>query len=267
MPLGYVLTMKDVIHYYTEREDVRRALLSHGRRRRVVSGTDTGIFGQKGKPLSEPGQIAEMMERSLEKQISAIPRKYPSFHACITRMPANGNGKHGDIGINNDTNGNGHRNDTLMDVVMDIVIKDNHKAAWAQGRKVLDVLESYEVPYRVKFSGHASPHILLPGELFPPEFNRGKGGGFLGRLIDFLTRKSKATNVDGSFSSPDHYLRMPYSLNEHTGLVSVPVRDGEYDSFRVEMAEAQNVEVREDWMAVSDRGGIDNLLAAAGVGR
>jgi hypothetical protein len=260
MPLGYVLTMKDVIEYYTGREDVQRALLSHGRRRKVVSGLDAGIFGQRGKPLTEPGQIAEMMERSLEKQISAVPRKYPSFHACITRMSVNGNGKNGGEF--------GHeRTDTLSDVVIDIDIKDNQKAAWAQGRKVLDVLDSYGVPYRVKFSGHASPHILLPGELFPPEVNRGKGGGFLGRLIEFVTRKAKATNVDGSFSSPEHYLRMPYSLNEHTGLVSIPIRPGEYDSFRVEMAEAPNVEVREDWMEVSHRGGIDNLLADAGVGR
>ena len=261
MPLGYILTYHDVIDYYS-REDIQRGLLSHGGRRRVVSGLDTGIFGRKGGPLARREQIREMLMPLLEKQISAVPRKYPSYHACITRasrkdrreMP-----EREDYG--SDEEGS--------DLIIDIDIKTDHKQSWAQGRKVLDLLESFNVPYRVKFSGNSSPHIVLSADLFPPGTNGRNFNSTAQKVFDFIGRKSKATNMDGSFNSPDHYLRMPYSLHENTGLVSVPLHPHEYDSFRVEMAEAQNVVVREDWLDVSGEAteGMEEFLAAAGVRR
>jgi hypothetical protein len=82
-----------------------------------------------------------------------------------------------------------------------------------------------------------------------------------------VNRKCRIQNLDGSFDSPDHYLRMPYSLNENTGLVSVPIAPGGYDSFRLEMAEAQNVVVQDNWMDVSmeNKDSLEPFLNAAGV--
>lgn len=75
--------------------------------------------------------------------------------------------------------------------------------------------------------------------------------------------------MDGSFTSPGHFLRMAYSLNENTGLVSVPIAQEEYDEFHLEMAEARRVVPRDDWMCIPRKSpeGILALLSAAGIQR
>lgn len=305
MPLGYILTLREIVEYYTEREDVQRALLAHGSRRRTVIGSDSSIFGKRSGPLASREQIAQMLRSLLDKETSVVPRKYPAFHSCITSMP--GAGRLADGGLAADRRfesgfaggssgpgvlepqaaggprrgGAGLRAQVLdptapgtwdcagSDLVIDIDIKTDQREAFKQGRKVIDLLDRFGVPCRIKFSGNASPHVIVPAALFPPEL---RGAGFnqtAQRLIGFITSKSGATNVDGSFSSPDHYLRMPYSLNENTGLVSVPIPRQEYDSFHVEMAEAQAVVVQENWMSVAGEptDGVEALLNAASARR
>jgi hypothetical protein len=62
---------------------------------------------------------------------------------------------------------------------------------------------------------------------------------------------------------------MAYSLNEHTGLVSVPITREEYDEFHLEMAEARRVAPQDDWMCLPRKSpeGIFALLSAAGIQR
>jgi len=250
MPLGYALTASQVVQYYAEREDVQRALLAYGVGRRAVVGTDPGVFGRHDlqASLTSPAQIAAWAKSALDGRISAVPRKYPAFHATITRSAANA-----DPSL------------CGTDLVIEVDVKPNHKDAFRQGRKVLDLLDSYGVPYRVKFSGNSSPHIILPAELFPPDIRGHRFGGAARKMLDFIAARSGAAGIDASFASPDHFLRMPYSLNEHTGLVSVPIPKDQYNDFRLEMAEAHNVVVDDSWMDVSNepRDGVKAFLAAA----
>lgn len=281
MPLGYVLDTRGVIEYYTERPDVQRALLAQGCGRKTVVGTDPGIFAQarRHQLLTRPEQIAELVKRALNGSPSPIPRKYPAFHASITRTSADGRQRRAasadpfnPFGSDNpflEYNLDPAAGDcTGTDFVIDIDIKSDRQEAFRQGRKVLSLLDDFGVAYRIKFSGNAGPHIIIPAELFPPDLAGRHFRSVAPRLMSFITSRSRATNVDGSFTSPGHFLRMAYSLNENTGLVSVPIPREQYDEFSLGMAEAQNVVVRDDWLDVSGepRDGLAALLRAAGIG-
>jgi hypothetical protein len=58
--------------------------------------------------------------------------------------------------------------------------------------------------------------------------------------------------LDNSFSDGGHFLRLPYSLNERTGLVSLPLRPEDYDRFEPAMAETTNVRVGEEGFRTDD---------------
>jgi hypothetical protein len=69
-----------------------------------------------------------------------------------------------------------------------------------------------------------------------------------------IASRSKADNIDGSFTSADHFHRIPYSLNEHTGLVSLPLRRDQYDDFTPSMADMWKIEVDESWFQEPNEG-------------
>ncbi|MGQ9525307.1 MAG: hypothetical protein ACUVTZ_10765 [Armatimonadota bacterium] len=280
MPLGYVLDICGVIEYYTQRPDIQRALLAQGCRRRTVVGTDPGIFGQarRHQLLTKPEQIAELVKAALNGSPSPIPKKYPAFHASITRTadtlprsafasdPFDPFAPAQPFLEYNPNPPAGHC--AGSDFVIDIDIKTDRQEAFRQGRKVLDLLDDFGVAYRIKFSGNAGPHIIIPAELFPADLAGRHFRSMAPRLMSFITSRSRATNVDGSFTSPGHFLRMAYSLNENTGLVSVPIPREHYDDFHLGMAEADSVAAHMDWLDVSgeSREGLISLLKAAGIG-
>jgi hypothetical protein len=67
-----------------------------------------------------------------------------------------------------------------------------------------------------------------------------------------ISNLSEAEHVDGSLWSSTHFLRLPYSLNENTGLASLPLTREEMESFELGMAEIQNVEVNENWFELPE---------------
>ena len=50
--------------------------------------------------------------------------------------------------------------------MLEVDVKHDHREAFERGRKALDVLDSYGITYRVKFSGNSSPHIIIPEEAY-----------------------------------------------------------------------------------------------------
>ncbi len=263
MSLGYVLTARQVKEYYLDRPDIREALLAWGRERRTLAGTEADIYGRRGTPLETARRLEEMIEASLQPSPSAVPRKYPAVHACISRIRR---------GAPTDTT---HLPADFSrigaaDLVLDVDIKDNFREAFAQGRRILNLLEAHGTPHRVKFSGNTSPHFILPAEAFPRPLSGQKFRQVAQTVYEYLKRECDAPNLDPYLADPDHYLRMAYSLHENTGLVSVPIPLGAYDTFVLEKAEMPNVTVDEEWlkpMEAPSTAGMESLLTAAGVKR
>jgi hypothetical protein len=146
------------------------------------------------------------------------------------------------------------------DLVMDIDVKGDYKEAFRDGRKILDFLDSYNAPYRVKFSGGSGPHIIIPYEAFPESLSGGRFDRAHKLLFQIITSRSGASHVDGSFTSTGHFYRMPYSLNEITGLVSLPLTREQYDDFTPSMAEVSNVQVDDNWFQEPDEKAREALM-------
>ncbi len=241
MPLGYVLRIGEVLAYYgQERKDIAEAIFKYGRDRRVAMTTEPGTLGgTKGQDgFRSPDEILDLARHAMEGAENVVPRRYPSFHGTL--------GKHSvDRGIL-------RKAQKGADVVIDIDVKEDYKAAFAEGRKVLKFLDFYNAPYRVKFSGGSGPHIIIPYEAFPGSPSGRSAYRAHQVLFRFISSRSGAGHIDGSFTSTSHFHRMPYSLNEHTGLVSLPLRREQYDDFTLSMAEVPNVEVDDGWFQEPD---------------
>jgi len=239
MPLGYAPKIGDVLAYYgLERDDVARAIFRYGQDRRVtVTNEPASLGGAKGQNgFQDPGDLVSMAKRLLEGDDNTVPKKYPAFHGTIA--------KYAKEFITKAQKG--------ADVVIDIDVKDNFREAFKQGRKVLDFLDSYSVPYRMKFSGGSGPHFIIPYEWFPKSLLNGNFAKTHQMVFQTIVSRSRAGNVDGSFTLHGHFYRMPYSLNEHTGLVSLPLTREQYVDFTPSMAEIQNVQIDESWFLEPD---------------
>ena len=224
MPLGYVLKVGEVLAYYgQERQDIARAIFEYGRDRRVAVTTEPGTLGgTKGQDgFRNPDEILDLARQAMEGAENTVPRRYPSFHGTLGRHAI--------------SRGALKKAQKGADVVIDIDVKEDYKAAFAEGRKVLKFLDSYNAPYRVKFSGGSGPHIIIPYEAFPGSPSGRSAYRAHQVLFRFISSRSGANHIDGSFTSTSHFHRIPYSLNENTGLASLPLRREQYDDFTLSM--------------------------------
>ena len=213
-----------IVSYYS-REDVQRAMYQYAQGRKIsVLRNFRPMF--HGSGLRQPGDIFPLM-----MFYSQEPRLWPSIHGTISRH-------------------DGGR--TVCDLVIEVDFKKSRERSFALARPLIRLLQDLGVEFRVKFSGNASPHIIIPAEAFPA--NRRKSyQNLYGKLLEFLRKRIKdPKTLDGSFRSPGHFLRMPYSLNENTGMVSLPIRVEDYDRFSWKMAHPDSVEVMEDWWFLPD---------------
>ena len=193
---------------------------------------DTSAFGKRGRSrrLRSPDDFADMAKAPLLREANPrAPRRYPSFHGTVKRR------RSASFKVSR-----GHRG-TGVDFVIDIDIKTGYKKAFKAGAAVLRLFDKYGVPYFVKFSGGTGPHFIVPAEAFP--LDCGSFGEVSQRLLQFVIDKTGVPRIDTSFSSPSHFLRLPYSVHEGTGLVSIPLTKDTFYKFRPRMAEIPNVEV------------------------
>ncbi len=214
-----------IVSYYS-REDVQRAMYQYARGRKIsVLRNFRPMF--HGSGLRQPGDIFPLM-----MFYSQELRLWPSIHGTISRHDGDGR--------------------TICDLVIEVDFKKSRERSFALARPLIRLFQDLGVEFRVKFSGNASPHIIIPAEAFPA--NRRKSfQNLYGRLLEFLRKRIKdPKTLDGSFRSPGHFLRMPYSLNENTGMVSLPIRVEDYDRFSWKMAHPDSVEVIEDWWFLPD---------------
>jgi hypothetical protein len=213
----------DRIASYYSREDVQQAMYQYARGRKIsVLRNFRPMF--RGSELRRPDDILPIM-----MFYSHEPGLWPSIHGTISRQ--NGDGK------------------LVCDLVVETDFKKSRGRSFGLARPLIRLFQDLGVEFRVKFSGNASPHIIIPAEAFPEQWRKSdRCRSLYGKLLDFFRKQIKQPNaLDGSFRNPSHFLRMPYSLNEYTGLVSVPIRVEDYDRFSWEMARPEGVVVMADW--------------------
>jgi len=249
VPLGYVPSAKDILEYYgsESKSGIKEAIFEYSKYRQTMLVLDTSAFENRKRSvmLRSQDDIPNMARATLSREANPMaPRKYPAFHGTVKKY------RHPNLA--------GLREVQMIgaDCVIDIDIKVGYKKAFRAGESVVRLYDKYDIPYFVKFSGGTGPHIIIPAEALPGDC--GKFDEVSERILQFVMKKTGAPGIDTSFSSPTHFLRLPYSVHERTGLVSIPLSKEEFYDFKPKMAEIPNVEVVQKFCEVS-RQSIENL--------
>lgn len=224
--LGRRPTLREVLGYY-EREDFRAYLAKVCGVRRVVLVVNTQAYWEPDWRGSEvtAERMADLPAFLRGRVEAAYPGAglddplpfYPSFHQALERRSLDG----------------AESGPAVADAVLEADSLTWREAFW-HVHGALDLLAQHGVCYHHKFSGHRSLHVVVPGDVFAAA----------GVDAYRFARRLAAWNGAGH---PVEILRMPYSLNEDTGLVSLPIAREEFADFRPWQANLHLVEIRDVW--------------------
>lgn len=167
-------------------------------------------------PRLEPVDLCTWIRERIGSQVAdADPGErlpfYPSFHQSVERRP-DPDAENGPLGLDG--------------------VMESDLFAWREAFHdvftAMAVMREEDIPFHSKFSGSRSLHVMVP----------------------YATGTLKAASFGQSNAHGVAILRMPYSLNEDSGLVSLPLRWDELPTFRPWQANMHAVtSMHDDWLS------------------
>ncbi len=236
------MRFSEVIKYYSK-ESVKEQLLSCAKSREVVPSYGGSGFGKRPSVILNEQEFQDLAWRGAT-----------SFHASEERWLNPLNLEQAQTRREQDELRTG------WDLIFDI---DTQNFSWAKKTSSLIVEYLREInkikTVQLKFSGNKGFHIAVPFESFPSAFGgvsiekvfpeapriialylKERIGKYLEKEIGqdpFLK-----VELDTIFIASRHLFRMPYSLHEKSGLVSLPMYHDEIERFTKEKAKPSLVE-------------------------
>ena len=110
--------------------------------------------------------------------------------------------------------------------------------AWQDCQKVKDMLDHYQVPYIVTFSGKKGLHLRIPYEYLPQSLELGIVT-FCKILGESIHEKLDLKTLDIGVFDERRILKVPYSYDG--GNVCLPLTDHQFDNFDIRDMKAKNV--------------------------
>ena len=257
-----VPSMSEIVDYYS-RDDVLEEMMRISRDREFVGAYKNGSFYKRPNIIQFKSDIVQMAKSHVT-----------SFHCSVERW-------NNPMQISTQTKNYGELRkgfDFLIDIDSKIGETASEKIRSTQScaAMICAFLRKYGIKnYGVKFSGSRGFHIIVPYEAFPDEIDYRKTSemypripqvlaGFIReslreKILSMLVREHSAKKLYESAGSENldpfrfidiengwgerHLFRAPYSLNEKTWFVSLPLRDP--IDFREDMVTMQNARVGE----------------------
>lgn len=252
--MGKELSMKQIYDYYNSVAD---SLVEFSKDREIGVRFRDGGFGKRPNVLLYSQDVLEMVKKGAT-----------SFHGSVERW-RNPMGLKGVSRREYDSLRSG------WDMVLDIDSNLDLQAAKLAVKRIKKFLDGYGINPSLKFSGSRGFHIMIPFEAFPKKVNfenteklyprlpKVLASFIRERIEDNLMEDLKSIGpVSELVSQLDHYpdeatafnfvevekdwgprhlFRLPYSLNEKTWLVSVPLSFSDLDEFKKEDAVMDNI--------------------------
>ncbi|MBR9689815.1 MAG: hypothetical protein GOV01_02890 [Candidatus Altiarchaeota archaeon] len=212
------------IRAYYAREDVSTEIARFAHNREMVGRYSSGGYSSRPGTVFFPGDVVRMGLNGIV-----------SFHASVELW-------------NNPLN---LESDKRMgwDFLIDLDADNLDKARMAADT-LIELLRAHGVnSVSIKFSGRSGFHIFVPWESFDdslsdkfPEIPRALGLYLEEYLKEDLPKNVVSdVHIDSVAIASRHLMRAPYSLNEKSWLVSIPVKD---PWFNLEDAKPENIEVK-----------------------
>ncbi|MBD3181752.1 hypothetical protein GF312_05635, partial [Candidatus Poribacteria bacterium] len=213
------------IYEYYSRTEIQQAMYSYSARRQIT-------FLKRFYPQFEYIKSSRDILHLALYVLFESGKYWPSFHGTVSKYdPQN--------------------NMSLCDAVLEVDFKSSWKKCFAMTRPIVDLLQDRGAVFRLKFSGHCSVHIIIPGEAlvikgFPVDHAK-----FFRHLSDMVKKRlQEPRHLDTSFYMTHHFLRLAYSINENTGLVSLPFLVEDYDRFDPSWAKPERVKPIDGWLSM-----------------
>jgi DNA primase len=237
------MNTNQLLSYYS-RSDISHALLEHSRDREVAGAFRSGGYDSRPNTLHYKTDIIQLVKKGVV-----------SFHFSVEhwKFPMQLN------------SGNYNENRKGWDIVIDMDSTIGIPKAQTTALEIINFLKKYNIKnYGIKFSGSRGFHISLSWNMFPDELDfepLAKRYPDVPQIIVSFIRKgikeklSKAFNSSEPFQIVDveknwsnrHMFRAPFSLNEKTWLVSLPLSEHQLKNFTTDLAKPFNVKTEESF--------------------
>lgn len=270
------ITRQQIYEYYS-REDIAAALVKNAAGREVAGAFFDGSYDSRPNMLQYPSDVVQMARKGVT-----------SFHYSVEHwqnpMAVHTESDYGKLRIG-------------WDIIIDIDSKLGIEESQLAALTILDFLEKYDIrDAGIKFSGRRGFHICLPWAMFPKEINYKPLAkmypdvprvivSFIrervkDELMKKLLQKKSAKQLIETLQEPPselspyffvevekgwgarHMFRAPYSLNEKTWLVSLPLNAEDLKNFAPELAQIKNINVSENFFK-GEENEAENLLIDA----
>jgi HEAT repeat protein len=229
--LGQKPTLAETLEYY-DREDVRSFIYQACLKRRIsmffaAEMRWTESWRDNFLTLESPEHLPDTIVATFGDSMNGLAedeplRFYLSFHATADML------------------------DDYKDFVLEADCRGWRKS-FDDLYGAIEILDKFGVTYRIKFSGHRSLHFMIPWEAFPERFN----GVSVRKQWNQIHKRIRAYfAMHGGLRAahrPGGILRLAYSLNENTGLVSLPIPRDELEDFRPWEASMHHVKIDHPW--------------------
>lgn len=275
------MKQREVFDYYN-REDILEKILNSSVNREISFALKDGNYSSRPNIIDYPRDILQMVRKN------AV-----SFHGSVERWE---NPMRISTGMKEDEL-DGLRSG--WDLIIDIDSALGLEAAKLATQKVLRFIEKEDVKnYGLKFSGNRGFHISIPWEAFPKkvdfEATKNQFPKIPRTIMEYIRMKIKdelledLIKLKGSISSlvedlgshihkltpyafvdvekdwgKRHLFRLPYSLNEKSWLVSLPIKKEELEDFEKENASPEKVKADMNFLKEAEKGEATNLLTNA----
>jgi hypothetical protein len=134
-------------------------------------------------------------------------------------------------------------------------VVESDAGGWRKSFKVVEnamkALEERGIFYRCKFSGHRSLHVIVPMAAFPPWIGGTPILNLWRSVLNRVNHVALRRKLPNTHMLPD-IVRLPYSLNEDTGRVSLPLSREKLGDFRPSMADIEQVTVDHEWEQIPE---------------
>ncbi len=253
------ITRQQIYDYYS-REEIVSELIKNAAGREVAGAFFDGRYDARPNILQFPSDVLQSVRKGVT-----------SFHYSVEHWQ-------NPMAVHSD--GDYSKMRTGWDVIIDIDSKLGIEESQISALEILDFLKRYGVKdIGVKFSGRRGFHLCLPWRMFPKEINYKPLAklypeapravvSFIRESIreelmkKLLQKKSAKQMVEALQQPPSelspyyfveienkwgarHMFRAPYSFNEKTWMVSVPISLSQLKNFSLEIAKPGNVEIKE----------------------
>lgn len=266
-----MIDFQKVWNYYS-RESIIKAIAEVAKDREVVSVFRDGRFGKRPDVIQYPQDV-----------LQAVANGTVAFHGSVERWQQP---MKLDVGL---TKSDLDKLRIGWDVFIDIDV-DNFDIAKIAARKILDALKDHGVnSYNLKFTGGSSFHIGIPFESLPDKINMVSTAQLYPELMQkiieylkwyvrqqlkedlllFATPKEISQKIGKTLEqitteneidpwkiismdifSSRHLFRLPYSMHESSGLVSLPLKQLSLEKFEQTQALPEKVKIEERFLAL-----------------